>query len=351
MIISKSLYQNDNFSIFKDLGLTLLFNTLIAGFLTYIYGDNPFFTYLVISQCIGLSIFILCRGCIFYFKPEKIFNLGLIVTAAIIVGGLAGGFAGFWLSGVEIVNFTEHRTYSIRILILSLMFGGVISFYFFSRKMIMATEQLLQEERIQRLISEKQAVQTQLKMLQAQIEPHFLFNTLSNILSLLDNDVPKGKLMLQDLARYLRVSLAETRSQRTTLGGELELAASYLNIFKVRMGDRLEVRIDVDEALKSAVFCPMLLQPLVENAILHGLDAMIAGGIIHIHGERQGTLLRVTVADTGKGFDYNKPQGMGLANVRDRLRALHGKQGRLIIGENQPTGVRAIIEVPYATNH
>ena len=341
----------ENFSILKDLGLVVLFNTLIAGFLTYIIQDNPFLTYLVISQCIGLPIFSLCRGSLFLFKPQSTFRLVVIITAAIIVGGTVGGLLGGWLYGIKMIDFLEQKSYSLRTLFLSLLFGGVIAYYFFSSKMIMATQQLLQEERIQRLISEKRAIQTQLKMLQAQIEPHFLFNTLSNILSLLDSEVPKGKQMLQDLTRYLRASLAETRAQWTTLGGELELAASYLNIFKVRMGDRLQVRIEVEESLKSAVFCPMLIQPLVENAVLHGLDTMIDGGVIHIHAERQNSLLRVTVADTGKGFSIPQSQGMGLANVRDRLRALYGKEGRLILRENQPSGVTAVIEVPYATDH
>ncbi|MEJ2037874.1 MAG: histidine kinase, partial [Desulfosarcinaceae bacterium] len=185
-------------------------------------------------------------------------------------------------------------------------------------------------------------------LLQSQIEPHFLFNTLSNILILLDIDPSAGKKMLKDMIRYLRAALAETRAQWTTLGGEIELITAYLDLYKVRMGDRLQVRIDLDEALRPAMFAPMLLQPLVENALLHGLEEMIEGGTIFISAEQTDAILRVTVADTGKGFDPDASKGMGLANVRDRLKALYSQQGRLIITENQPSGVKAIIEVPYA---
>jgi signal transduction histidine kinase len=335
----------------KDLGLTLLFNTLIAGLLTYVYQDDPFWVYLIMSQCIGLSICTLCRCSLAYFKPQTTLTMGIILFAAIITGGLTGGFVGGWLAGIELADFMGKRVFATRIVVLSLLFGGIIAFYFFSREKISETLRLLQEERIHRLTSEKQAVQSQLKMLQAQIEPHFLFNTLSNILSLLDTDVPTGKTMLRDLTRYLRASLAETRSQWATLGGEIDLATAYLNLFKVRMGDRLKVSIDVNDRLKPIAFAPMLIQPLVENAVLHGLDAMVDGGTITIRAEQKNATLRVTVADTGAGFGSGQSQGMGLANVRDRLKALYGQQGRLMITENQPTGVQAIIEVPNAADN
>jgi signal transduction histidine kinase len=335
----------------KNVGLTVIFNTLIAVLLTFLFRDDTFWLYFIMSQCIGLCICTLCRTSLVFFNPQSIPTLAATLLAAIISGGLVGGLAGGWLAGIELANFLGSKVYAIRIVLLSLLFGGIIAFYFFAREKISETQQLLQQERIQRLTSEKHAVQSQLKMLQAQIEPHFLFNTLSNILSLLDTDVPMGKLMLRDLTRYLRASLAKTRSQWVTLGDEIELITAYLNLFKVRMGDRLRISIEVDDGLKSATFAPMLLQPLVENAILHGLDPMIKGGAIHIRAEQQNATLRVSVTDTGPGFVSSQSQGMGLANVRDRLIALYGRQGRLTITENQPTGVQAVIEVPYAADH
>ena len=335
----------------KDLRWTLVFNTIIAGLLTYIYQDDPFWVYLIISQCIGLSIATLCRCSLAVLKPQTTLTIAATLTAAIILGGLAGGLIGGWLSGHTLAVSLGKEVYTLRVVVLSLLFGGIASFYYFSREEIAATQQLLQQERIQRLTSEKQVVQSQLKMLQAQIEPHFLFNTLSTILSLLDTEVDKGKAMLKDLTRYLRASLAGTRSDWNTLGSEMELISAYLNILKVRMGDRLRVQIELDHALNSTPFAPMLIQPLVENAVIHGLDATIDGGTLAIHAEQEHGIMRITVADTGKGLDANHSQGVGLANIRDRLNVLYSDQGRLILTENQPSGVKAIIEVPYAHTH
>ncbi len=335
----------------KDLGWAVVVNTLIAVVLNIIFQAKAFWIYLIVSQCIGLSISTLCRFSLMLLKPETNLSLVIILTAAIVSGGLVGGLVGGLLTGVELVSFTAPSVHTLRIIIMSLLIGGAISFFFLSRGKIAETQHQLQQERIQRLTSEKNAAQTQLKMLQAQIEPHFLFNTLSNIQSLLETDPPAGKKMLKDLTRYLRASLAETRAQWTTLGGEMELITAYLDLFKVRMGDRLQVCIHMDEALKSARFAPMLLQPLVENAVLHGLEEMIDGGTVAIRAEQENTILRVVVTDTGKGFAPGASKGMGLVNIHDRLKALYGPQGRLIITENQPTGVKAVIEVPYAVNH
>jgi LytS/YehU family sensor histidine kinase len=211
--------------------------------------------------------------------------------------------------------------------------------------------ELADQERIRRLTSEKQTIQTQLKLLQAQIEPHFLFNTLSTIASLLDTDADAGKAMLTDLTRYLRASLTTTRAARTTLGTELELIAAYLNILKGRMGRRLQVTIDIPEEMKPLPLAPMLIQPLVENAVIHGIDPQIEGGAIEIRVQRNDGAVEIVVADTGCGFSMDSRNGgVGIANVRERLAALYGDRGRLRFTENRPNGVRAIIEVPYADN-
>lgn len=184
-------------------------------------------------------------------------------------------------------------------------------------------------------------------MLQAQIEPHFLFNTLSNILSLLDTDVGKGKIMLHDLTRYLRASLTGTRASWTTLGGEMELIEAYLNILKVRMGRRLEFEIEIDEELRRAVFPPMLIQPLVENAVIHGLDPEIDGGSIRISAGRDENTLQIVIADTGRGFGSDMSSGLAITNIRERLETLYGPEGRLVPSENTPRGVRVVLVVPY----
>ena len=153
--------------------------------------------------------------------------------------------------------------------------------------------------------------------------------------------------MLVDFIQYLRASLSKIREQRATLGQEMEMIQAYLNIFKVRMGDRLQYQIDMPEYLKSNIFPPMLIQPLVENAIKHGLEPKIDGGKIFISGKVNDGRLRLAVVDTGDGFKGEKNNGMGLSNIRERLQSLYGNSGRLIIEENQPAGVKATIEVPH----
>ena len=153
--------------------------------------------------------------------------------------------------------------------------------------------------------------------------------------------------MLVDFIQYLRASLSKIRVEKATLGQELEMIQAYLSIFKVRMGDRLHYRIDLPPSLKAFSFPPMLIQPLVENAIKHGLEPKIDGGEIIISGRKKDGLLRLEVVDTGMGFREERESGMGLSSIRERLLSLYGNSGRLILEENRPNGLKATIEVPY----
>jgi sensor histidine kinase YesM len=228
-----------------------------------------------------------------------------------------------------------------------ILFGLIVTPFFFSRKRLADTMAMAQEERLKRLSSEKLAVEADLKRLQAQIEPHFLFNTLSNILSLMDTDLAKAKSMQLDLIRYLRTSLGRTRNQETTLQQEVELIQAYLDIFKIRMGERLEYEIDIPATLLDHPLPPMLLQPLVENAIIHGLEPKIDGGKITLSATMNKDILEIDIADTGNGLCPQHRPGVGLANVKKRLAQLYGEKGRLIIRKNQPRGVLVQITVPY----
>jgi sensor histidine kinase YesM len=205
---------------------------------------------------------------------------------------------------------------------------------------------VIQQERIKRLSSEKEALEANLRLLQAQIEPHFLFNTLSNVLSLIDTDPTDGKSMLLDLIHYLRTSLSRTFPDTITLDQEMDMIKAYLNIQKIRMGERLQFTIELSEAARQHPFPPMLLQPLVENAVKHGLEPKMEGGEIMIKAAEENDLIRIEVTDTGNGFSSFHNTGVGIGNVRERIKLLYGEKGRFIIEENKPNGVRAIIEVP-----
>jgi hypothetical protein len=195
----------------------------------------------------------------------------------------------------------------------------------------------------------RQLAEAQLKMMQAQIEPHFLFNTLASVDYLIETDPSRASTMQKNLIQYLRAALPQMREGSTTLGKEIALCRSYLEILKVRMEDRLQYAITVPQGLASAQFPPMMLQSLVENSIKHGLEPKAEGGTLTISADVANGSLRVTVADTGLGFAVGtKPgTGVGLANVSERLAALYGSAAKVTIDANTPSGTIATIEVPY----
>jgi LytS/YehU family sensor histidine kinase len=140
--------------------------------------------------------------------------------------------------------------------------------------------------------------------------------------------------------------LSRTLPDTTTLDQEMNAIKGYLNIQKIRLGDRLTFFIDAPETLAQYPFPPMLLQPLVENGVKHGLEPKIEGGAIRITAREEGESLRIEVADTGLGFSTLNASGVGIANVKERIKLIYGEKGRLLLEENEPCGVRAVIEVP-----
>ena len=323
---------------------TSIFCSIIA-LLFRVVGNSDFLDSFVISQSIGLLV---CCAVVFSlhtFKPDNKLKIVLVLLPAIFIGVSAGFILGFKLIGVDFSELFE-TSFILRYFIISTIFGIIISYFFFSKEIMESKEAAIQEERIKRLDMEKKAVETNLRLLQAQIEPHFLFNTLSNIVSLLDTDPDKGKSMIEDLIHYLRTTLYKTRDTVTTVGEEMQIVGAYLKIFKVRMGERLRYKIDIPEDVKNLPFHPMLIQPLVENAIKHGLEPKINGGEIWISGSMDGNMLRIEITDTGVGLYENSTPGVGIDNIKERLKSLYGEKGRLILKENHPSGLIAVIEVP-----
>jgi len=195
------------------------------------------------------------------------------------------------------------------------------------------------------------ATEAQLKLLQAQIEPHFLFNTLANVQSLIDYDTPRAKQMLESFTDYLRASLQNLRRDDCTLEQELETVGSYLTLLQTRMDERLRFSIEASPEARMATLPPLLLQPLVENAIHHGLEPKIAGGTVRITASVvQGRLL-IAVADDGMGLDApprpgRRGSGLALNNVRERLKTRYDGLASLRLVPGQP-GTEALLELPY----
>jgi len=195
---------------------------------------------------------------------------------------------------------------------------------------------------------ERTVLEARMEALQAQIEPHFLFNTLASIDQLIQTDPPRASKMQQSLIRYLRSAMPQMREgRRPTLGQQVNLCAAFLEIMAVRMDGRLQTVVSVPEGLKSAVFPSMMLQTLVENAIKHGLEPKPEGGRLEISAEVADGQLAVHVLDTGVGFMPTAEAGVGLANVRERLQALYKGRAELIITVPPAGGTCATIKVPY----
>ena len=334
--------------VLMDFIYTILISTLIAAFLTYTgITTKSFIMNLIVSQSFGLSFCSIITFLLWIFNPEKTASLIFIVVIGIASGTLIGLQVGsFVLRQIFSITLGQAEKSLFQVIILAITFGMTATYFFYSRSRLEVSKELIQEERIKRLSSEKEALEANLRLLQAQIEPHFLFNTLSNVLSLIDSNPARGKSMLVDLIHYLRTSLSRTFPDRITLDQELGMIKAYLNIQKIRMGERLRFKIELPDEIRKHPFPPMLLQPLVENALKHGLEPKMEGGEIMVKAMEEDNLIRVEVIDTGLGFGSFEKTGVGLGNVRERIKLLYGEKGRFIVEETNTGGVRAIIEVP-----
>ncbi|GAB3378710.1 sensor histidine kinase [Massilia agri] len=205
--------------------------------------------------------------------------------------------------------------------------------------------------KVRQTATEKELTVAKLNLLHAQVEPHFLYNTLASAQVLTRSDPARADEMLGNLIQYLRHSLPRTEDAPSTIGEELERAQAYLDILKIRMGPRLQLQVDIPDALRGVLFPTMMLQTLVENAIKHGLEPKPGGGTVWILARQVAQLehsaVAVTVADDGRGFTAEGGgTGVGLRNVRERLRLAYGSAASFSIVANFPSGVAATITVP-----
>lgn len=339
-------FRLDKKRVLTTLALTAVFNTIIALFLSYLAFGKGFLINFTFSQAIGLCMCSFILAGHYFIRGPSIAGHVAMLLVTMPLGALAGAVIGSLLAGIPFSDILQGRpALFLQMLFLGMLFGTMITYFFFSRERISQTEAELQKEQIKRLSLEKSTLEIRLRLLQAQIEPHFLFNTLSNVLSLLESDPTKGKAMLEDLTRYLRSSLSRTRDRMTTLGQEMDLVRAYLAIQEGRMGERLRYTVEMPEALKHLPFPPMLIQPLVENALKHGIESKIDGGEIRVTAEDRNDRLRLMVSDTGAGLMENTVAGVGLTNVRERLEALYGERCRMILEDNSPSGLRVTMEI------
>lgn len=197
---------------------------------------------------------------------------------------------------------------------------------------------------------ERRALDARLRLMQAQVEPHFLFNTLANVRALVETGSPQAAPVLGSLIAYLRAAMPRLQDPSASLGDELGLVRAYLELMHLRMPDRLAYRIEVPAELRTLRFPPMALLTLVENAVRHGIDPSEEGGVIELGGRREGSdgPVRLWVSDSGRGLTDSSASagssGTGLRNLRERLQLAFGSSARLDLTENRPHGLRAEIE-------
>ena len=327
--------------VWRYLAGTAVLSTVIAVAITVFgphghgFGEN-----LLYSQCIGLITYAVIdiprrllwpRG-----VPSFLPLLGLALLAAPIAW-----FSGSFVASLLLGNPWHPARMGPNAMLgfLALTAGAGIGGCFF----------FLTRERLAE--SERAAVEARLKLLQAQVEPHFLFNTLTNRQALIAVDPKRAQVMLGHLDGYLRATLATTRNDRGTLADEFALLRGYLEILAIRMGPRLAHELALPQDLARASVPPMLLQPLVENAIKHGLEPKVDGGTIRVSARAEGRTLVLVVEDTGLGFGSvaTAGSGIGLSNVRERLAALYGTAGLLETGENPGGGARVTLRLPFQT--
>ena len=323
--------------------LALLINTLIAAFLTAIGVGGDFATNLVFSFCIGFAIFSPCMVTIRLARRDAAMVGG--VAASVVLGSAAGVALGMALTGHGPEQWSSEH--ALQALLIGLMFGVGVSYLFYSHERMGKLESELKARQLREALAEKARVGAQLRMLQAQVEPHFLFNTLANLSVLIRSDPERAERLLGDLIAWLRATLQRTREADSTLGDEIELLRRYLDILGLRLGPRLRCAFDVPDELLARPFPLLLLQPLVENAITHGIEPQVGGGELRIAATLADGRLLITVADTGAGLRENGTgTGFGLENVRQRLRALFGEAARLDVRANEGRGVVARLEIP-----
>jgi hypothetical protein len=269
---------------------------------------------------------------------------------AVVCGSMLFGLAGLlWRTQLGGMSFADPQSYLFLRgdIVRSLLVGGLLAavLHIAGRE-----RQLLRElhgVRLTHVELDKQVAEARLQLLQAQIEPHFLFNSLASVKLLYEKEPDRGRALLRNLADYLRMAIPHARRREATLGEEAALARSFLSIFEVRMGERLRVRIDIPPEVEDALIPPLMVGTLVENAIKHGIAPRASGGCVSLTARRIGAQLEIRVIDDGVGFRAQSGSGVGLANVRSRLLSLHGEAGVLELARNADSGVTVTMRVPF----
>lgn len=343
---------------------------VVTVFTTLMWPTRSYLVQLVYSLCIGTICWALIEAGRYLFHPEdchgdpdgghgwpKGWRGVLLTSCGVLIGFYVGDPLAYWLIGPGDVDAgPAHK--NIIGLYITVAAGAIGSFYFHARGKAAAMTAKIAE-------TERNATEARLKLLETQLEPHMLFNTLANLRVLICTDPERAVAMLDRLNDYLRATLGGSRSTLHPLSQEFDRLADYLALMAVRMGPRLRCTLDLPPGLREVPVPPLLLQPLVENAIRHGLEPQVEGGEIRVLARREADDLIIDVIDTGAGLaavpdgalaggagsppsdtGATSTGGFGLTQVRERLRTLHGERGTLTLSSPPDGGTRATVTLP-----
>ena len=322
----------------------LAFNTALALAITAV-GHDAFLVNLLYAQLIGLSIWALINGGRFVLARHDgltAARMTLLVLVGVLLGYVAGSAAGDLLLGRAPLHGLSHAPQVMTALLLLSLAAGGFATYFFSSREQLASTRLAHEE------AQRQASEAQLKLLQTQLEPHMLFNTLANLRVLIGIDPARAQDMLDHVVAYLRATLGASRATRHPLQTEFERLRDYLEIMAVRMGPRLQYTLELPPGLAQQPVPTLILQPLVENAIRHGLEPKVQGGTIAVRARCEAGRMTLEVQDSGVGLPEggDPVDGFGLAQVRERLATSYGPQGAIELIAGSAGGMRARVTFP-----
>ena len=285
----------------------------------------------------------------------KLFRYIVVGPLLALGGAFVGASVAGLIKGVDPLDWLQDSAKVRQVVIAGLVFGVLYTIVValiaaLRNREYRALAAHLAAERRQSELS-RQLAESKLRMLQLQIEPHFLFNTLGSAQQLAERGAPDAARLIANLIRFLRAAAPAMRDETTTLAQERSLIEAYLGIMRTRLGQRLSYAVAIPAELDDEAVPPGMLITLVENAVKHGIEPCPIGGRIDVDAARDASSLVLTVADTGRGLDASAPgQGIGLANVRERLELLYGNAASLELLANEPRGFVARILLPLAAS-
>lgn len=349
----------------REVIYTAIFNTLVAAIfigINLIFADDRalerIFTWrfmavqFVIAQCIGFTIYGLIRfvdRVVMRGRPPTMVTR----TITFVITPLIGAWVGYWLATV-ILGMPEPRAElltwrgAVPVIAVAGFITAVLLAIFIPRERAARAEARVARDEARIHAAEREATLARMQLLEAQVEPHFLYNTLAHVMSLVDTEPSLAKRMLHRLIDLLRATAAAPESS-TTVRSQIALLRTYLDLIALRMGPRLAWSIDVEPGLDDVTIPPMILQPVVENAIKHGLEPRIEGGQVDVRVRRQDHRIVLTVTDTGLGVPATRDPastGIGLRNLRARLAAVYGPDATLTLADHRPQGTVVTLDLP-----